>query len=200
MLRQKRIFFNDRQGQTVLSPVEKKGLKLTHISNMKELDEAEQMNINEGLLWLQGQKSEDYISEDFFQKLHLKLFGKVWRWAGVYRHTNKNIGIDYWKVPREMNGFVENANYWLKNKSYPDWPEFLAHFHHKLVFIHPFPNGNGRFSRIVTNHLCKMNQHEAPTWQAHLEPKVRRGHYIKSLREADDKQYSKLIDFFKREL
>ena len=155
MTSQKSIFFNDRDGQTVLSPSEKKGLRLKHISNMKELDQAEQMNINEGLLWLSEQTTDSCLSESYFKKLHKKLFGEVWRWAGEYRHSNKNIGIDHWKVPRAMKTFTQNADYWLEHNTYPEWTEFLAHFHHKLVYIHPFPNGNGRFSRILTNHLCK---------------------------------------------
>lgn len=193
---QKSVFFNDRDGQTVLSPSEKKGLKLKHISNMKELDQAEQMNINEGLLWLSEQNSKEYVSEAFFKTLHKRLFGQVWRWAGDYRHSNKNIGIDHWKVPRSMKTFIENVNYWLENETYPDWAEFLAQFHHKLVYIHPFPNGNGRFSRILTNHICKMNHKPLPHWHSHLEPKTRRALYIDALREADQKKFDALVSFF----
>jgi len=197
MLKAKQVFFNDRDGHTVLSTKERKGLRLTHVTNMKELDAAEQMNINQGLLWLDSIKTEDYLSEEFFKKLHLKLFGEVWKWAGEYRLSEKNIGVEPWRVASEMKKFIEDAHFWVEKNSFESWSELLAHFHHKLVFIHPFPNGNGRFSRIVTNYLCVKNDKPVPSWYLDLPSEKRRAKYIDSLRAADEKKYSDLIDFFK---
>lgn len=197
MKKSKEVFFNDRDGHTVLSDKERKGLRLSHITNMRELDAAEQMNINQGLVWLDEVSTKTYISEAFFKKLHKELFGEVWRWAGKYRTSEKNIGVSPWKVASEMKKFINDVNFWLENDSFDSWPELLAHFHHRLVFIHPFPNGNGRFSRIITNYLCLQNQKATPSWYPELPPKERRAKYINALRAADGKKYSELIDFFK---
>ncbi len=197
MYKTKQIFFNDRDGHTVLSLKERKGLKLSHITNMKELDAAEQMNINQGLIWLDEVSTTDYLNEAFFKKLHKELFGEVWKWAGQYRTSEKNIGVDSWRVASEMKKFIEDVNFWIEKDSFDSWAELLAHFHHRLVFIHPFPNGNGRFSRIVTNYLCLKNEKPFPSWYPELNPKERRAKYIGALREADQKKYTSLVEFFK---
>jgi Fic-DOC domain mobile mystery protein B len=197
-LKAKQVFFNDRDGHTLLSNKERKGLRLTHVTNMKELDAAEQMNINEGLLWLNSVNSKDFVSEVFFKKLHKKLFGEVWKWAGEYRTSEKNIGVQPYKVASEMMKFEEDAKLWLEKGSFADWAELLAHFHHKLVFIHPFPNGNGRFSRIVTNYLCEQYGKPVPSWYPDLPPEERRAKYIDALKAADVKKYFDLIEFFKK--
>lgn len=193
----KQVFFSDRDGQTVLSVKERQGLRLSHVTTMKELDEAEQVNISRGLIWLEETSSKNYISETFFKKLHLKLFGEVWRWAGTYRTSEKNIGVSPWKVGSEMYKFIKDVNFWLEEESYDSWPSLLARFHHRLVHIHPFPNGNGRFARIMTNHLCIQNNQRVHGWYSSLHPKKRRTKYIKALRQADAKKYQELTDFFK---
>ena len=195
----KRILFNNRDGHTVLSASELRGLKLAHITNLRELDEAEQTNINQGLIWLETKKNEDYLNESFLLKLHKKLFGEVWKWAGTYRKSEKNIGIDAWRVPTEMHKLFADTQYWIKNQSYKNWSELLTHFHHRLVSIHPFPNGNGRFSRIYTNHLCFKNQKIPPTWLYWLPPEKRRSLYINALRQADEKKFDSLIEFFSKQ-
>ena len=190
----KDIYFNDRKGNTVLSNSELRGLLLNHITVMRELDEAEQVNINEGLLWLATQKNKDFLDEMFMKKLHKKLFGKVWKWAGKYRKSEKNIGIDAYKVPTEMMKLIEDVNYWVENNSY-EVSELIARFHHRLVWVHPFPNGNGRFSRIFTNYLCKRYKLKMPEWQGHLNPHLRRKLYIKALQQADQKKFHPLMSF-----
>lgn len=181
------IFFNDRDGNTVLSAEELSGLRLGHITRMKELDEAEQVNITQGLLWLAGQRKTNYLTDSFFRKLHKQLFGQVWKWAGVYRSTEKNIGIQAYKVPTAVLKLCEDVQYWLDNGSY-ETSELIARFHHRLVYIHPFPNGNGRFSRILTNYFCKRNGLSRPEWQSHLNPHMRRKLYIQCLQQADLKK------------
>jgi len=191
----KKILFNDRDGHTVLSALERKGIKLSHLTNMAELDEAEQVNINQGLLWLEGQKGNSYLHETFMLKLHKKLFGEVWKWAGAYRKSEKNIGVEAWRVPTEVHKWIDDVEYWVDHQSY-DWPELVAHFHHRLVSIHPFPNGNGRFSRIFTNYFCLRNDKPQPTWLYWLPPRERRAIYIKALQQGDQRNFSPLIEFF----
>ena len=111
------IYFNDRKGQTVLSHSEKDGLLLNHITNLAELDEAEQENIQEGLIWLAGYKRE-FFSETFWRKLHKELFGQVWKWAGTYRKSAKNIGIEYWNIPVEISKLIEDLKVWIEKQAY----------------------------------------------------------------------------------
>jgi Fic-DOC domain mobile mystery protein B len=193
----KQIYFNDRDGQTVLSSKERGGVLLKHISNMKELDEAEQLNIQKGLLWLMEKKPKTILSERFFKQFHKQLFGEVWSWAGSFRTSEKNIGIDYWGVPTAIHTLCEDCKVWIKHKSYP-WPELIARFHHELVSIHPWPNGNGRFSRILTNYLCDLHKQPRPSWHDHLPPEKRRDAYIDALRAADVRDFDPLIEFMKR--
>ena len=191
----KEIYFNNREGQTVLSAGERRGLIFGHVSSISELNELEQMNINKGLLWLEG-VNEPILCQSFFRKLHKKLFGEVWKWAGKYRKSEKNIGIEPWKIPTELNKLCQDTGYWIENNTY-EWPELIARFHHRLVYIHPFPNGNGRFSRIVTNYLCLHNNQPMPHWHAHLPPAQKRKLYIDALRKADMKNFEALIRYFK---
>lgn len=190
----KDIYFNDRDGHTILSRDEKVGLLLNHITHLKELDEAEQININSGLLWLSQQKTENILDEKFLKKLHSKLFGKVWKWAGSFRQSEKNIGVEAWKIPTELYKLLKDTEYWLENKTYP-WVELIARFHHRLVYIHPFPNGNGRFARILTNHLCSIHGQEKPSWRVELPPHERRKQYIEALQQADNQDISLLVEF-----
>ncbi len=190
----KEIYFNDRQGQTLLTEEERRGLRFKHVTTLSEVDELEHRNIESGLIWLSLNKKKEYLTDSFFRELHKKLFGEVWSWAGQYRTSAKNIGIEYWKVPTEVLKLCDDAEYWIKNESY-SWIELMARFHHKLVYIHPFANGNGRFSRIMTNYLCFKNNIHRPKWGAPLPQKQRRETYIKALREADLKDYTPLIKF-----
>jgi len=193
----KEIYFNNREGETVLSPNEKNGLLLKHVSQISELNELEQMNINKGLMWLESYKGE-ILNERFLRKLHKKLFGEVWKWAGKYRHSEKNIGIEAWRVPSETKKLCDDCQYWVDHGSYP-WPELIARFHHRLVYIHPFPNGNGRFARLLTNFLCFRHNKKAPSWKSHLKAELRRDVYIEALREADLKKFDKLIAYFEND-
>ena len=131
------------------------------------------------------------------------MFQSVWNWAGKYRTTNKNIGVDPYKISIEIKKLCDDCDYWIQNNTY-DWNEIAARFHHKVVWIHPFANGNGRFSRILTDILLKRYQQTPLTWGRTAYPKDDftdesnlRTEYILSLREADRKQYQKLIHFIR---
>ena len=145
----KKILFNNRDGHTVLSAMEIRGLKLTHITNMKELDEVEQMNINRGLIWLETQKGENYLNESFLLKLHKKLFGEVWKWAGAYRKSEKNIGVDAWRIPTEIHKFIADTEYWIKNKTYGNWAELLLTFTIVWFPFILFPMGMDGFQEFI---------------------------------------------------
>jgi len=188
-------------GATPLDPDEVQGLLLETVTTQGELNFAEQQSILESSKWIFERNHKDILSERFFKKLHQKMFESIWAWAGKFRTTNKNIGVDPHKISTEIKLLCENCQYWTQHQSY-DWPETAARFHHKLVWIHPFANGNGRFSRILTDILLKHHKQEPLSWGRKTFSKDDfsndsdlRLEYISSLREADHKKFDRLIRF-----
>lgn len=190
----KPYLFRDHESETKLSSDERAGLKLGHIENMGELDEAEALNILEGLEFLRNYKKDDYFELDFCVKLHKKMFEHVWKWAGDFRSTEKNIGVSPFKVGIELKNLLEDTKVWIKFESYSQI-EIVARFHHRLVWIHPFANGNGRWARIYTEYICRRKNWLRPNWHAGEDPVERRHKYINALRAADMKDMQPLIKF-----
>ena len=183
----------------LLDPDEMEGLRYKHVSMRGELDELEQANIDEGLQWLKKQKKPDVLTEDFVRTLHKKLFGKVWKSAGTFRRTEKNIGVDPIQVAIELKQLLDNTEFWIENGTYLP-KELAARFHHKLVYIHPFPNGNGRHARIMADAvLTKLMDEPAIDWAGGYkleQMNERREQYIAALRAADGHDMSALLEFF----
>ncbi|MCX6318695.1 MAG: mobile mystery protein B [Bacteroidetes bacterium] len=140
------------EGQTPLDEDEKEGLLIETIATRGELDEFEQQNIEQAIAWSMSRsfKPETVFTEDFIKVVHKRMYGNVWSWAGEYRHTNKNIGVDKWQIPTALRYLLDDVKYWYNNKTYlPD--ELAIRFKHRLVSIHCFPNGNGRHSRLMAD-------------------------------------------------
>jgi len=139
------------EGATPLDPDELAGLKFKHITTRGQLDELEQANIVTGLLWLKKNSArDDVLTINFAMDLHKALFKDVWGWAGTFRLTEKNIGIDPLQVSVALRNLLDDLSAWIEFNTYPPF-EAVLRFHHQLVKIHPFPNGNGRFSRIYAD-------------------------------------------------
>lgn len=189
---------DEPEGATPLDPDEMEGLLHSHITTRGELDELEQANIVEGMQWLKKQKNIDVLSEKFVRDLHRQLLGQVWRWAGTFRQTEKNIGVDPVQIAIQLRQLLDDARYWIENDTYPPI-ELAARFHHKLVFIHPFPNGNGRHSRIMADAiLTKLLDEEVIDWAGGYRLEAmneRRDQYINALRAADGHDFSELLEF-----
>lgn len=181
-------------GSIPLDSDEMAGLLFKHVTTRGELDQLEQANIDEGMQWLKKQKNPDVLTEGFVCNLHKKLFGKVWRWAGSFRKTEKTIGVG----PIQLRQLLDDAKYWIENETYPP-KELAARFHHKLVYIHPFPNGNGRHARIMADALLtKLMYEEEIDWAggyALEKMNARREQYIAALRAADGHDYGALLEF-----
>ena len=190
--------FDSPKGATPLDPDELEGLKLRHIQTREELDQVEHVNIQEGLKWLSRQrKHKEFLNEAFVKELHEQLFGQVWSWAGQFRQTEKNIGIDPLYISVQLRDLLEDAQVWIDNKTYLR-EEFAARFHHRLVKIHPFPNGNGRHARIMTDVLLeKIMGAEPINWGGNflVADSDHRDTYIIALKAADQHDYQPLIDF-----
>jgi Fic-DOC domain mobile mystery protein B len=182
-------------GATPLTPEEMDGLKLKHISTRGELDRWEQENIQDALAWLKRKRNPNILSEKFTLELHKRMFGKVWVWAGQFRKTDENIGVSWLRIAVELPQLIDDAKTWVEFKTYPA-DEIAYRFHHRLVWIHLFPYGNGRHSRLMSDIiLTELFSAEVFTWGQEdlLRANDIRKQYITALKAADNHDYSLLL-------
>ena len=180
---------------TPLTPEEREGLIPSHVTLHRELNELEQQNILEADAWVFSRK-RDPTSEAFVRNLHRRMFGDVWRWAGTYRTSNKNIGVERDQIQLRLYEALDNIRYWIEHETFPA-DEIAVRFHHALVFIHPFLNGNGRWSRLMADIVAVQLGRPRFTWgSSHLRAadEVRKI-YIEALKSADDHDFAGLIAF-----
>ena len=187
------------EGQTPLNEEKKRGLKIKTITLQKELDEFEQLNIEKAVEWTihANFKLDKLFTEKFIKDLHKKMYGDVWKWAGEFRKTEKNIGVKWTLIGIELKSLVDDTKYWIENKTYS--PEEIAiRFKHRIVQIHCFPNGNGRHSRMMADIIMEsIFGKEIFTWHQSNMVKADevRITYIETLREADNGNIKPLIEF-----
>ena len=184
-------------GATPLDYDDLEGLLLTHITTRGELDRWEMENIHRAILWTEGLKKKDVLNIDFIRRLHKEMFSTVWKWAGKFRKSDKNIGISPDEIAVEVQKLCDDSKAWLEFNTYPP-DEFAARFHHRLVFIHPFANGNGRHARLMADLILeKIFNATAFSWGgvSLAKPGQIRQEYIDALRLADDHDYSLLLRF-----
>ncbi len=185
----------DFDGSTPLTEDELEQLIPSYITWQHELNEAEQANILEAGEWAFSRK-RDILSERFLDNLHDRMFRRVWRWAGKHRQSNKNLGIDAYRIPTELRQLVEDCRYWVDNDTYePD--EMATRFHHRLVCIHAYANGNGRHARLATDLLLVALGRKPFSWgRVNLvDAGETRNSYIAALRAADNHDIEPLLDF-----
>lgn len=186
-------------GQTPLDEEEKEGLLIPTITTKGELDEFEQQNVEEAIQWVLGRslKAETIFTERFVKSLHKRMYGDVWKWAGNFRHSDKNLGIDKWQIPVALKTLLEDALFWVQNETYnPD--EIAIRFKHRIVSIHCFSNGNGRHSRLMADIIVdKIYKRSVFSWgAANLSANGNeRKIYLQAVKEADNGNYHNLIDF-----
>jgi len=190
----------DPDGATPLGPNEIEGLKHKHVTTRGELDELEQVNIESGLRWLARQR-RDVLTDQFAVTLHQRLFGDVWHWAGSLRRTGKSIGVDPIHIAVQLRQLMDDARYWAEHKIYPP-SEAAIRLHHRLVFIHPFVNGNGRHARIMADVvLARVYGAKPIDWAGGYDLQKmndRRAAYIAALKAADRGDIGPLIAFIGR--
>ena len=134
----------------------------------------------------------DVLTQEFLRELHTRLFGKVWRWAGTYRTSEKNIGVAPGAIATELKKLFDDARAWDEHATYA-LDERAVRLHHRLTWIHPFANGNGRGARVYADAYLTTNSGEAFTWGAHLPPVEQRSGYLVAIRAADAKDYAPLL-------
>jgi len=187
--------------QTPLDEDEKEDLLIQTITTRGELDEFEQHNIEKAMLWLRSKKlpAEEILSEKFLRDLHRRMYAGVWKWAGEFRKTDKNIGVDKHQIAVMLKQLLDDCQHWVKHHSLPD-EEIAIRLKHRIVQIHCFANGNGRHSRLMADIVMEKIFHLSPfTWGAadlikHGDP---RATYIKALKKADGGDYNDLLAFAK---
>lgn len=185
---------HEDDASTPLTHEELQGLRPSYITNRAQLNEAEQANILEASVIARRRKF--VLDEKSLNRLHREMFGNVWAWAGKFRQTNKNIGVPYHLIPQELRVLKDDAAFWLSNGTYPA-DEIAARFHHRLVKIHPYPNGNGRHSRLATDLLLESIGKTAFTWGSAglADQGENRSRYIAALQAADNHDYTPLFAF-----
>ena len=186
-------------GQTPLSEEEMEGLKIPSVSTRGELDELEQLNIEKAIQWTLRLKINPVglFSEKFITDLHKKMYNDVWKWAGSFRKSEKNIGIKYYLLSTELKQLLDDALYWYNNKTYSN-EEIAIRFKHRIVCIHCFPNGNGRHSRLMADLIVtKLFNENYFTWGSNnlINANENREKYIKALKEADNQNHFPLMEF-----
>jgi Fic-DOC domain mobile mystery protein B len=187
--------FEDDDASTPLTAEEREGLIPSYITLRRELNEAEQANILEAEQWAFARK-RDVLDERFLTDLHKRMFGRVWRWAGKFRHTERNVGVDPLRIATDLRLLLDDCRYWIEHGTYPP-DEICARFHHRLVFIHPFPNGNGRHARLATDLLLVALGQPRFSWGKTnlVNPGETRRAYVAALRAADGRDIGPLLEF-----
>lgn len=189
---------NTHFGQTLLTEEDKEGLLLKTISTQNELNEWEQLNISKAVEWsLSLSDTQNLITEKFLKTLHKKMYGDVWKWAGEFRKSDKNIGVKWTQISIELKMLLDDFSFWMDHETYS--PEEMAiRFKHRIISIHCFPNGNGRHSRLIADIL--MNTvFKLPYFTWHHSNMVAaneiRKTYILALKAADRGNMEPLLNF-----
>jgi Fic-DOC domain mobile mystery protein B len=189
------LFEGDDDANTPLEAEEREQLIPSYITTRAELNEAELANIADAVRWL-GSRRRDILDRNFLNELHRRMYGDVWKWAGKYRTTPRNIGIEAYRIPVELYQVIDDARFWVEHETYPAG-ELAVRFSHRVVAIHPYPNGNGRFSRMIGDLLAVQLGQPRFTWgRVNLvTPSETRKEYIAALKAADAGDYEHLTAF-----
>lgn len=191
--------FEHPDGATPIDPNEAQGLRPTHLTTQNQLNRLEFENIRDAQTWLAGRKLsiDKLLSSEFMRDLHKHMLGDVWEWAGTYRTTDKNIGIPWEQVSVSMQNLCDDTRTWIEGNVF-EIDLLAVRFHHRLVSIHPFPDGNGRHARIMTDLLLeRVLGTSSFSWGNtdlvnHDEVRAR---YINAMRAADNGDLQPLLEF-----
>ena len=187
-------------GAIPLDPNDIEGLIPDYISTQDELNIVEKENIIQATTWAYKKKYKNILYMSFIHHLHKMMFGEVWQWAGTQRHSDKNIGVTWSQIPIQLNQLLNDVNHWIEKRTYSH-DEIGTRFHHRLVEIHIYPNGNGRHARLMTDILLQSLGKEPFSWglkessdTLDVEGTLRKK-YISALKEGDSKKFQRLIQF-----
>jgi len=190
--------FTTGDGNTPLSPDEQADL-IPNLATKEELNQFERANILVAYDWALSRRNlrrQDPLTEPYLRDLHRRMFDQTWKWAGLYRTTEKNIGIPHYQIRDALGALLGDTRYWLEHHTFPG-DEMAVRFHHRLVSIHPFANGNGRHARLMADVLVRMQDRPVFTWGGAdivAQGDFRR-RYIDALQAADKNNIEPLLVF-----
>ncbi len=187
------------EGQTPLDEEEREGLLIPAVSTRGDLNEHEQRNIEQAVEWSLGLKPnpERLFTEEFIRSVHKRMFAEVLSWAGEFRKTDKNLGVEKWRIATELRLLLDDTSFWHANGTHPP-DETALRFKHRLVSIHCFPNGNGRHSRLMADIIVeKLYRRPVFSWGSgrRLGDVDARTAYHKAVKSADKGDYTQLLEF-----
>lgn len=183
-------------GETRLDPDEITGLRIPLITTRAELDEHEHANIQHARVWLNKRKpkTSELLTEAFVKRLHKEMYNQVWKWAGQFRKTGKNIGVDPIRIATDLKQLLDDARFWVEHSTYPP-DEIAIRVKHRLVLIHCFSNGNGRHSRLYADLLVLALGQPWFSWGSRTDAPDARDRYFAALRTADRGDIKPLNEF-----
>jgi Fic-DOC domain mobile mystery protein B len=177
------------------------GLKFPWVQTLGDLNRVEAENISKAqkkYLESRVDSPSQWLNPTFLRKIHESMFGEVWTWAGCWRKSTTNIGIKPQLIPMRVAELCFHVISWGSQQ--PEWSLFerSARIHHGLVAIHPFENGNGRFSRLIADRYLAAYRHAHPIWPSQIDKEGKvRAKYIHCLKDADRGDFSSLIELMK---
>ena len=185
----------DDDAATPLTPEERRELIPSYITTRDQLNEVEQLGIAAADRWAFSRKRQ-VLDEDFLYRLHKRMFGNVWTWAGAPRTTERNIGVEAIQIGVQLRQLLDDVRYWIEHETFPP-DEIALRFHTRLTWIHPFPNGNGRHARLAADLLVTRLGRPQFTWGSKnlVEPAETRRAYVRALQAADGNDIGPLLAF-----
>lgn len=146
------------------------------------------------------------LNVEKLRQLHASLFPPGYELAGVLRKAKVWVGIPGSKfgdaafvppepseVPKQLTDLLDGWNLQLtelRNASVSDRLNAIASFHHRLVSIHPFLDGNGILARLLSGRqLRELLAKDAVLVESAPE-------YISALRDADGGDIQPLVEYF----
>ena len=189
--------FRTHLGDTPLADEEKQGL-IPSLATQKELNEFEYANIVSAQRWALSPRrlaKAEILNASYLLELHRRMFNATWRWAGKLRTTEKTIGIEPHRIAQDLAGLIGDVQFWIAHATYPV-DEIAVRYHHRLVFIHPFVNGNGQHARLVADIVAvKLGGPSFPWGAGTSTASAVREAYLSALRQADQQDYAALLRF-----
>jgi len=166
-----------------------------HITTQAELNEWEQANISEAVLWVRTAAADPFLPETV-TRLHRRMFSGTWKWAGTFRTSDKNIGVPKELIGEELKKLLDDGRYWIEHETFRPW-ETVLRLHHRMVWVHPFPNGNGRHARLWADLVARRAGASPIDWGGGLQdPGEVRDQYIAALQGADRGDYAPLLGLY----
>ncbi len=189
------------EGET---PIDLSHLLDKSIRTREQLNNAEAANILKPIVKYLGARPSKKLAPfdlNWFKQLHKEMFCDVWSFAGKFRREDLNMGIKWQNVQTELYKLEGDIAFWVENETF-ETLETAVRIHFQAVYIHPFSNGNGRWSRLLGNIFLKQNDHPLVVWPEETigtESSIR-GLYLAAVKKADTGDLSDLVDLHRQYL